>query len=395
MKTKAILMVVFATLLCSYSSFSQLSQATSPLSAAIDSLKERYAPDRHMAVFDVTCIQQESGAIVRGEVDNPKAKEDVMALVRKTLGGQTIDSLKVLPDPQLGEKKFGIVRVSVGNVRSNPRNQAELSTQALMGTGAKLLKKQGGWCYIQLPDSYMGWLEESAMKVTDAAGHDAWMSASKVIVTSFFCVVREHPSTNSLPVSDAVAGMVFKKIGVSGKWASVELPDGRRAYIEKSSVEDYTTWKKSRKLTGENIEKTAKLFLGVPYLWGGTSPKGVDCSGFTKTVYRLNGMELRRDASEQAREGENVEAGEGFVNLKKGDLLFFGRKGMDERSERITHVGIYLEKKEFIQSSGGGASVTLNSFDPSAANFRGDLLRSFVRARRYIGTQPVPEVPKK
>lgn len=103
MKTKAILMVVFATLLCSYSSFSQLSQATSPLNAAIDSLKDRYAPDRHMAVFDVTCIQQENGAIVRGEVDNPKAKEDVMALVRKTLGGQTIDSLKVLPDPQLGE----------------------------------------------------------------------------------------------------------------------------------------------------------------------------------------------------------------------------------------------------------------------------------------------------
>lgn len=232
------------------------------------------------------------------------------------------------------------------------------------------------------------------MTVTNAEGYEAWRSAPKVVVTTYFAIVREHPSEKSLPVSDAVTGILLKKVGASGRWVSVELPDGRRGYVEKSGIEDYSAWKNSRKLTGENIEKTAKLFLGVPYLWGGTSPKGMDCSGFTKIVYRLNGREISRDASEQAREGESVDAGEGFANLKKGDLLFFGRKGTEERSERISHVGIYLEKKEFIQSSGGGASVTINSFDPSAANYRGDLLRSFVRARRYIGTQSVPEVPK-
>ena len=394
MKTKTVLIVAIATLLCSPSSFSQPTKTTSPLTAAIDSLKAHYAPDRRVAVFDVTCIQQGSGAIVRGEVDNPKAKEDVMDLVHKSLGGQIIDSLKILPDPQLADKRFGIVSVSVGNVRTNPRHQAEMCTQAMMGMVVKLLKKHGGWCYVQLPDNYLGWLEESAMKVTTQAGVESWNAAAKVIATRIFTFVREHPSASSQPVSDAVAGVLLKRLNNAGSWVAVEFPDGRRGYIERSSIDEYGHWKRTRKLTPENIEATAKSLIGIPYLWGGTSPKGMDCSGFTKTVFRLNGLELARDAEQQAAVGEVVGKGNDFENLKKGDLLFFGRKATAERPENISHVGIYLGKKEFIHTP-GGAGVKINSFDPSAANYNEFELRRFVRARRYIGTQPVPEVPKK
>ncbi len=394
MKTKTVLIAVLATLLCSLSSFSQLSKATSPLTAAIDSLKAHYAPDRRVAVFDVTCVQQGSGAIVRGEVDNPKAKEDVMDLVHKSLGGQIIDSLKVLPDPQLGDKRFGIVSVSVGNARTNPRHQAEMCSQAMMGMVVKLLKKHGGWYFIQLPDNYLGWLEESAMKVTTEAGVEAWKSATKVIATRIFTFIRDHPSASSQPVSDAVAGVLLKRLNNAGSWVAVEIPDGRKGYIERSSVDEYGHWKNTRKLTPENIEATAKSLIGIPYLWGGTSAKGMDCSGFTKTVFRLNGLELDRDASQQAAGGEVVEKGNDFENLRKGDLLFFGRGATAERPENITHVGIYLGKKEFIHTP-GGAGVKINSFDSSAANYNEAELRRFVRARRYTGTQPVPEVSKK
>jgi len=394
MKIRIVLSVVLALLLCTLLSFSQQSKSTAPLAAGIDSLKARYAPDRRVAVFDVTCVQQGSAVILRGEVDNAKAKEDVMNLVHKSLGGQTIDSLKVLPDPQLGENRFGIVAVSVGNVRTSPRHQAEMGTQAMMGMVVKLLKKHGGWYYAQLPDQYLGWLEESAMKVTTQAGVESWKSATKVITTTIFTFVRERPSASSQPVSDAVAGVLLKQLKSTGQWLAVELPDGRKGYIERSSVDEFGHWKKTRKLTPGNVEATAKSLMGIPYLWGGTSPKGMDCSGFTKTVFRLNGLELPRDADQQAAAGEVVEKGNDFENLKKGDLLFFGRRTTAEKPENISHVGIYLGKKEFIHTP-GGAGVKLNSFDPSAPHYNEAELKRFVRARRYIGAQQIPEVPKK
>jgi gamma-D-glutamyl-L-lysine dipeptidyl-peptidase len=391
MKTTNFLSLLLSGVASAFVCCSPTQKTETPNVLALDSLKAHYAPDHRVAVFDVSCAQQGSVGIARGDVDNPKAKDDALAAVRKALGGEVIDSIRVLPDPQLGDKLFGIVAVSVGNVRSNPRHSAELATQAMMGTVAKLLKKQGGWYFVQLPDKYLGWLEDAAMKVTNAAGVESWKAAPKVIVTNYFAIIREQPTATALPVRDAVAGALMKQLRVSGQWAAVELPDGRAGYIEKSNVDEYGRWKNTRKLTAENIEKTAKMFLGVPYLWGGTSPKGMDCSGFTKTVYRLNGLELSRDADQQAEGGDDVKAGQSFENLKKGDLLFFGRKGTQEKPEHITHVGIYLEKLEFINTP-GGSWVKFNSFDPSASNYSDYMRRNFVRARRYIGTAQVPEV---
>lgn len=393
MKTNRIIRFAFLGIVCTFTACLETQKTDTPMSGALDSLKARYAPDRRVAIFDITVGQQGSVVIAKGEVDNPKAKEDALSTLHAILGDQVIDSIKVLPDPLLGEKRYGIVAVSVGNVRSNPRNSAELATQALMGMVVKLLKKQGGYYYIQMPDNYMGWLEENAMKITNAAGVEEWKAAPKVIATAYFTMVREQPNAGSRPVSDAVAGVLMKQVGASGRWVAVESPDGRKGYIEKSNVEEFGRWKKSRKLTAESIEKTATMFLGIPYLWGGTSPKGMDCSGFTKMVYRLNGIELSRDADQQAVGGEERKPGENFENLKKGDLLFFGRKGSADKPERISHVGIYLEKQEFIHTP-GGSWVKFNSFDPSASNYSESLRKSFVRARRYIGPAQVPEVPK-
>jgi gamma-D-glutamyl-L-lysine dipeptidyl-peptidase len=394
MKTNSVILLSLLVLFSVSTACAQNQKIETLVSIALDPLKSHYAPDRRVAVFDVTCVQQGSVAVARGDVEDPKAKEDALSSLHKILGGQVIDSIKVLPDPQLGENRFGIVAASVGNVRTNPRNAAELSTQVLMGTVVKLLKKQGGHYYIQMPDHYIGWLEERAMKVTNAAGVDEWNAAKKVILTTYFAMVREKPDRAAMPVSDAVAGVLMKHVRTSGSWVAVELPDGRKGYIEKANVEEFKSWKKTRKLTAENIEKTAKMFVGIPYLWGGTSTKGMDCSGFTKTVYRLNGLELYRDADQQGGAGDEVKPGENFENLKKGDLLFFGRKGSAERPERISHVAIYLDKQEFIHTP-GGSWVTFNSFDPSAPNYSESLRKSFVRARRYIGTSQIPEVPKK
>lgn len=379
-------LILVASLLISCKTMKEYDAA---VTAAVDSLRRQHAPDGRVAVFDVAWKRTPKGILVKGEVDNIRAKEDLLAAIGLAGELATIDSLRVLPDSSLGDRIFGIVTLSVANVRSKPAQSAELATQAMMGTVVKLLKYQWGYYFAQLPDNYLGWIEDDAVKVGNKQEVEVWRSSPKVIATGYFGVVRSEPSTSALPVCDVVAGALLKHKGTRGSWIAVELADGRAGYIEEGGVEEYAKWKRSRALNGDNIEKVAKMFVGIPYLWGGTSPKGVDCSGFTKIVYRLNGLELNRDADQQSYMGEEVPLDDDFKALKKGDLLFFGRKSSPERPERITHVGIYLENKKFIHSSG---RVKLNSFDPKAPDFDEGNLKRLVRSRRLVGTVQIPEV---
>lgn len=374
-----------------------LASCTSPekedtvLRDALKPVREHYAPDRRVAVFDIEWRREGATLVVHGQVDDVAAKEAALAAIQRASGRSVVDSVRVLPDPALGNRRFGIITVSVANMRSKPAQSAELATQVLMGMVVRLLKEENGWYYVQSHDRYLAWLEDDAMHITDEAGVNAWADAQKVIVTDHYGAVREKPDERSLRISDLVIGCLLRKKSARGSWVEVELPDGVRGYVERKAVVEYDVWKASRRLTPDNVEKVAKEFLGVPYLWGGTSVKGMDCSGFTKMVFRLNGLELQRDANQQATMGEEIRVGDNFEGLQKGDLLFFGRKATADRPERITHVGIYLSNKEFIHSP-GGARVRINSFDPAAPNFAEGLLKSFVRARRIIPSTKIKEV---
>ena len=136
--------------------------------------------------------------------------------------------------------------------------------------------------------------------------------------------------------------------------------------------------------TPETILATARRFFGVPYFWGGTSAKGMDCSGFTKTVFFLNGVLLPRDASQQVFVGEPVDT-TGGIDLRPGDLLFFGFRATAERKERVTHVGISLGGKRFIHAS---TDVRVNSLAPADTDYSQHREQMFLRARRIIGAGP-------
>ena len=151
--------------------------------------------------------------------------------------------------------------------------------------------------------------------------------------------------------------------GEEGDWFKVELPDQRAGCLPRKAATNYDARKAARQPTAENIERTARSFIGRPYLWGGNSPKGFDCSGFTKTVFFLNGIDLMRDSSQQARQGVEVPLDGDLSQLKKGDLLFFGRRPRRGGPERVVHLGIYLGDKLFIHSS---EWVHISSLDPSS-----------------------------
>ncbi|MFN7142086.1 MAG: NlpC/P60 family protein, partial [Limisphaerales bacterium] len=260
----------------------------------------------------------------------------------------------------------------------------ELGTQVLMGHIVRIWKREGGWYYVQSSDRYLGWCDDDSFTRVTKEQVNQWNASPRVMVTDYEDRVWQQPGgkrRGNLPVTDVVAGNILKKTGEDGDWFKVQLPDGRSGYLSKASAENFDEWKASRNATGESIEEAAKSLLGVPYLWGGTSTKGVDCSGFTKTVYLMNGIHLLRNASHQARQGTDVPLDANFANLRKGDLLFFGTKAANGKPERVTHVGIYLENKEFIHASG---LVRINSLDPKSPIFDERRLKGLLRARRYL-----------
>jgi cell wall-associated NlpC family hydrolase len=159
------------------------------------------------------------------------------------------------------------------------------------------------------------------------------------------------------------------------------LPDLRKIKIEKSYCKDFDQWKSTQIKDAAILTATAKEFMGRPYLWGGTSSKGVDCSGFVKSVYFMNGIILARDASLQFLHGDTISPNQGFNELKEGDLVFFGRDKNEKQSRKVTHVGMYIKDGEFIHSSG---RVKINSFNPEAENYSDYRTVTWLGGRRIL-----------
>jgi gamma-D-glutamyl-L-lysine dipeptidyl-peptidase len=363
--------------------YSQQNKNMVNLEKIVTEIQNKFAPDKRTALFHVTPkLENKNEIVLSGETDLINAKEALLKNLNE-LGYKTIDSIKVLPGNYLGNKIYGVIDVSVANLRTEPKQEAELASQALLGSRVKLLKESDGWALVQTPDEYIAWMEIGSFIPMDNEQIKEWESAKRIIFTSINGFCFSDKSITSSPVSDLVAGNLLKDLGQDGEFIKVEFPDKRIGYVLSSNCEDFNNWLNSQQLTGGNIVKTARQFMGVPYLWGGTSSKLMDCSGFTRTVFLLNGIYLPRDASQQVNVGTLVDTKDGFSNLKPGDLLFFGRKATPASKERITHVGIYIGNEEFIHESG---MVQINSFDKSKKNYSHFRYTQFVKAKRIINS---------
>jgi hypothetical protein len=333
-----------------------------------------------MGIFRVSLETNGDTIILNGEVDKPEAKSAAIETVQRT-GVKIIDHVSVLPEQRFGEKTWGIATLSVASGREEPDHKAELGTQILMGRVVRVWKGSRHWYYVQSADGYLSWIENGSFVPCTKKEADAWTNAPLLIVTAFEDRVLVEPRSNSESVSDVVMGDLVKRTGERKDWFTVELPDGRGGFLPRKAAQDYKTWSQTRRLTADNIEKTARLFLGRPYLWGGNSPKGLDCSGFCKLTFLMNGLELNRNASEQVRQGREVPLDANFSKLKKGDLLFFGWARGSDSPEWITHVAIFLGKKSFIQSA---EMVKISSLDPAARNYDEHHARHLLYARRIL-----------
>ena len=256
--------------------------------------------------------------------------------------------------PMPADSAYGVVHISVCNMREEGKFTSGMSTQALLGMPVKVLQYTG-WYEIQTPDDYTGWVHRMVITPMSKEKYDEWNRAEKIVVTSHYGFTYEKPDATSQTVSDVVAGNRLKWEGSKGhfyKVSSISQPENR--------------WRASLKQDVESIIETAYTMMGVPYLWAGTSSKGVDCSGLVRTVLFMHDIIIPRDASQQAYVGERIEIASDFANVQRGDLVFFGRKATGEQKEGISHVGIYLGNKRFIHALG---DVHISSFEPSDKNY--------------------------
>jgi len=346
----------------------------------LNEAREKFAPDQRMAVFDVKAEQHGSTVTLKGEVHSLAMKNDLLAFLRERTSIALEDSIVALPDPDLEGKTAGVVSVSVANIRTKPAHAAEMGTQAILGTPLQILKKKRGWYYVQTPDAYLGWTDDHIVLMTPEE-LKAWAGKPRVIVATELTFTHERPDRTAPTVSDVVAGSLLALKGQQGGFYEVEYPDGRTAFLARELGIPYTEWLNKTRETPETIVATARRFMGIPYFWGGTSSKALDCSGFTKTVYFLNGVLLPRDASQQVNVGELVDT-TGGIDLKPGDLLFFGSRETPERKERVTHVAISLGGNRFIHASG---DVRINSLSPADTDYSKHREQGFLRAKRIIG----------
>jgi cell wall-associated NlpC family hydrolase len=356
---------------------------------ALREVKVKYTTDGHLGIFTVGVLARGSDLVLTGDVDRAEARIEAVRAVEST-GARVRDKIEVLPSARLGDKTWGISCLSVASGREQPEHKAEMGTQILMGEVVRIWKRSTNaiftWYYSQAEDGYLSWLEKGTFVPCTREDVEAWNRGPLLIVTAFEDCILEQPRADAQPVSDVVPGDLVKKTGEEGDWFKVELPDHRSGFLPKKSAEDYVAWKQSRHPTPENIERTARRLIGRPYLWGGYSPKGLDCSGFTKLVFFLNGIELKRNASHQARQGVEVPLDKDLSQLKKGDLLFFGPRARRRRPERITHAGIYLGDKLFIQSSGRVQISSLDPHSPIRDEFR---IRTLLHARRILNADAI------
>ncbi|WP_300433709.1 NlpC/P60 family protein [Christiangramia sp.] len=352
--------------------------------AVIAEVSEKYAPDKRIALFEVEAVKNGDSYVLKGESNMPEAVDDLKNKMQAE-NLQFKDSIRLLPNEKVLEGKTrGVVKISVANIRDEPKHAAQLVTQATMGMPLKVYKKEGDWYYIQTPDAYLGWVDSGGIVHKTEEEFSNWKSVEKVIYLNPFGSSYETADNSSQSVSDLVAGDILELLSEEQDFYKVKYPDGKEAFIAKAEAQPYQQWLSSLEMSREDLVETSKKLMGLPYLWGGTSPKGVDCSGFTKTVYFLNGIVIPRDASQQVHTGKLIDSTRNFQNLIPGDLLFFGRPATDSTSERVVHVGMWMGDNKFIHSMG---DVHISTMDSTASDFDEYNYKRYLRSKRLFNEQ--------
>lgn len=221
---------------------------------------------------------------------------------------------------------FGICNLAIIPLRFEPSDRSEIVSQVLFGEHFEIIDKQNQWSKIKLQyDEYEGWVDSKQYQLISEENFKR-LSTESIILNADLIEYITGPNNLLMPIP----------LGASLSFLNNDEINATHFDFEGTKI--------SGVKDKASLIKTAYMYLNAPYLWGGKTPFGIDCSGFTQMVYKLNGYTLKRDASQQALQGDPLS----FIEESEpGDLAFF-----DNEEGKIIHVGIIMSDNYIIHASG-------------------------------------------
>jgi hypothetical protein len=264
--------------------------------------------------------------------------------------------------------KFGNIASNLVDLRTGPRFNSERASQCFWGEPVKILRESSGYSQVEQTDGYTGWVRSDFVARTDRAYFRELSDSCNFVVASKSA--RLYDLRHGRPIEPYLLYYGTRLCGRPGPGESVKIRLGNSFLfsVKKAHLKPING-SRAASVTGSNLVAEARKFLGVPYLWGGVTSVGFDCSGLVRTVLSRFNLYVPRDTKDQVFAGERVER----ECIKTGDLLFFKR-----------HVGFAIGDHRLIHASAGGNGVRINSLKRTDPDYREDLAREFAQARRII-----------
>lgn len=334
--------------------------------------------DPRMAVFDLEVGRDGDEIVLTGETTDSAALATLIdRLTAAYPDGAVRDAVLRLPDPGLGDATCALVRSAIAPVHAEPRIASTHVSQYVLGHRLDLLSRRGYWWRVRGEDGYIGWVHYGYLEIGDHQWAQEWErgeGGEPAISLGAELTDDEGRGLARLPWG---ARVIRDQPG----W--YRLPDGRRGIVGSGEMVDADRLRDRFPCRAESILRSARRWLGTPYLWGGTTPAGADCSGYVQSVYWMHGLALPRDSDQQVRVGVGVlEAGEtelDFSLLRPADLLFF----TEHDRIRVTHVAISMGGSEIIHSALSNGGIAINDLCGDM-EIEARLRESFLRAHRIL-----------